>query len=186
MIAANRRPGGMVGIPPYFVLCREHFRQNWKAYTLPLVAVFILQLFVRVDINVTQSLPDHVFLTVKGWTADLRRGDYVAFEWQGGGPYPKGLHFVKIVAGVPGDVISVDEARGFWRLSGRDAVTGQFLGVAKTHSLKGEVLAAGPVGTILPGHYYVMAPHKDSLDSRYAITGWVPQQTLIGKTFALF
>lgn len=186
MIAASTRPGGVLSVAQYLALCREHIRQNWKAYTLPLLAVVILQLFVRVDINLTKSLPDHVFLTVKGWTADIKHGDYIAFEWQGGGPFPKGFRFVKIVAGVPGDVITVDEMRGFWRNGGRDSVTEQFLGVAKTHSLKGEPLAAGPVGTIPPGHYYVMAPHKDSLDSRYAMTGWVPHEKIIGRTFVLF
>ena len=119
-------------------------------------------------------------------TEDIRCGDYIAFEWQGGGPLPKGLHFVKIVAGVPGDVITMDEKRGFWRNGDKDSVTGQFLGMAKTHSLKGKPLAAGPVGIIPPGYYYVMAPHKDSLDSRYAMTGWVPREKIIGKSFALF
>ena len=186
MKASNAAACRVPCVAQYLALCREHFWRNWKAYTFPLAAVFVLQLFVRLDINVTQSLPDHVFLTVKGWKADIRRGDYIAFRWQGGGPFPKGFHFVKIVAGIPGDVISVDEARGFWRRAADDSVTGQFLGMAKTHSLKGEPLATGPVGTIPPGYYYVMAPHKDSLDSRYALTGWVREEAIIGKCFALF
>jgi conjugal transfer pilin signal peptidase TrbI len=186
MTAANMDSRGAASARQYFALCRKHFGEHWKAYTLPLITVFVLQLFVRIDVNLTSSLPDHAFLTVKGWTQGIRCGDYIAFEWQGGGPFPQGFHFVKIVAGVPGDVISMDGARGFWRNGGRDSVTGQFLGVAKTRSLRGEPLAAGPVGTIPRGHYYVMAPHEDSLDSRYAMTGWVSRGNIIGKTFALF
>jgi conjugal transfer pilin signal peptidase TrbI len=171
----------------YMVLCLTHFRRHWKAYSLPLLGLFVFQLFFRIDVNLTDSLPDHAFLTVKGWTSGIERGDYVAFEYQGTGkesPFPRGFHFVKIVGGVAGDEIAMDGQRRFWR-KGREIVGDQYLGTAKTHSRKGLPLAAGPVGVIPPGHYYVHAPHPDSLDSRYALTGWVKEEHIIGRTFAI-
>jgi conjugal transfer pilin signal peptidase TrbI len=32
----------------------------------------------------------------------------------------------------------------------------------------------------------VRAPHPDSLDSRYALTGWVTQAQIIGRAHVLF
>ncbi len=36
------------------------------------------------------------------------------------------------------------------------------------------------------GSYYVRAPHPDSLDSRYALTGWVSLSQIFGRAHALF
>ena len=46
--------------------------------------------------------------------------------------------------------------------------------------------AEAAVGVIPAGHYYVYAPHKDSLDSRYALVGWISEEEIIGRTFSLF
>jgi conjugal transfer pilin signal peptidase TrbI len=137
------------------------------------------------DFNITDSLPDQVFLTLKHWSGPIQKGDYVAFEWHGGGPFPKGIHFVKLIAGVPGDVVTMDAERNFW-LNGAGGVvpgSGELLGWAKPRSRTGEALDPGPVGVIPPGYYYVRAPHPDSLDSRYALTGWIHESEIIGKSY---
>lgn len=188
----------------YIDLCLEHFRRYWWQYVLPIAVIGILQLFIRIDVNLSESLPDHVFITVKGYTSNIERGDYIAFEWPGGGPYPKGFHFVKIVRGVPGDVVRMDSDRNFYvkkasevnvqDMSGERKLyainVGGFgenhMGKAKTHSKRGEPLVAGPAGVIPPEHFYVFAPHPDSLDSRYALTGWIPREAIMGKTYAIF
>lgn len=177
----------------YSRLCADHFKRYWWQYTLPVAVIFVLQLFIRIDVNLTESLPDKVFITVKGMTSNIQRGDYIAFEWPGGGPFPKGFHFVKIVAGVPGDVVRVDAERNFFidkagAGQGRDGVifTENQMGRAKTHSKRGIPLEVGPSGVIPPGHFYVYAPHPDSLDSRYALTGWIPHEAILGKTYAIF
>ena len=42
-------------------------------------------------------------------------------------------------------------------------------------------------GSFLPaGRYYVRAPHPDSLDSRYRLTGWISDAQIIGRAYALF
>ena len=53
-------------------------------------------------------------------------------------------------------------------------------------SRRGEALEPGPTGLIPPGRYYVRAPHPDSLDSRYRLTGWVDASQIIGRAYALF
>ena len=60
------------------------------------------------------------------------------------------------------------------------------VGTAKAVSRKGLPLDTGPVGVLPPGRYYVRAPHPDSLDSRYALTGWIAEDQIIGRAYALF
>lgn len=186
-----------LSLPEYLDLCKEHFRGYWKHYTFPLVAVFLLQFAIRIDVNYTDSLPDHVFITVKGWNTGLKRGDYIAFKFPNENPispFRKGDHMVKIVGGVAGDTVTMTAERGFSVLSPGEvaskalAIPGSngTLGVAKTLSRRGMPLEPGPVGVIPEGSYYVYAPHPDSLDSRYAITGWVHETEIFGRTFAIF
>lgn len=128
-----------------------------------------------VGLNASASLPHRVFLIHKGELP--ARGQYVAFRWTGGGPYPAGATFVKTLAGTPGDTVT--------RI-GRDFfVNGEFVGTAKTQARSGVVLDAGPTGVIPPGRYYVRAPHPDSLDSRYLLTGWIAPSQIIGRAYAL-
>ncbi len=185
-----------LSVTQYIELCRKHFVENWKKYSIPPIAVIALSFFFRIDINYTQSLPDHVFITVKGWKSGLKRGDYVAYKFPTEDPYSpfrKGDHMVKIIGGVAGDIVAMNSSRGFSVASpgssghlalipGNDAT----LGVAKTHSKAGKPLSAGPVGEIPLGHYYVFAPHPDSLDSRYAMVGWISESDILGRTFSIF
>jgi type IV secretory pathway protease TraF len=90
--------------------------------------------------------------------------------------FPHGAYFVKQVVGVPGDVVVA---------TGRDYVvihdhTPVHVGRAKLMSRKGDALQAGPVGVIPPGYYFIRGTHPDSLDSRYAMMGWVPESSIIG------
>ena len=125
----------------------------------------------------THSLPDTAYLIFKQ-EKDLRRGDYVAFRWHGGGPYLAGVKFTKIVRGVPGDVVSIQ---------GQDVfINGQYVSTAKHRATTGQPLQIGFSGVIPPGHYYVHGTDKDSLDSRYALTGWIKAEAVVGKARPLF
>lgn len=150
-------------------------RWSWGWALVAVGAALFAQLYT-VGLNVTESLPQRLFLIRKG--EPVSRGHYVGFRWAGGGPYEAGRTFVKIVAGVPGDVVTC-EGRDFF-------VNGEYVGTAKTHSRKGDPLELGRVGILGPGQYYVMGTHKDSLDSRYALTGWVESTALVGRAYALF
>lgn len=179
----------------YLKLCWTSFKRHWRQYTLPVVAVLLLQTFLRVDINYTDSLPDHVFITVKGWKTGLKHGDYVTYGFPTANSvslFRKGDHMVKRVAAVEGDEIRMREDGEFFVLY-RGATTllpdelGNYsLGKAKPYSMTGRPLQAGPVGVIPPGHFYVHAPHRDSLDSRYAMVGWIRESDVIGRTFPIF
>ena len=176
---ARSAPGGFVhGFDRVAFRSRlaRHLARWSLLYLLCAGAAGWFQLHYTLGLNVTSSLPDRLFLIHKGEPPG--RGQYVAFRWRGGGPYPAGATFVKEIAGMPGDVVSrVD--RDFF-------VAGAPVGRAKPSSRQGLALAPGPTGTLPPGAYYVRSPHPDSLDSRYQLTGWVVQAQIIGRAHALF
>jgi conjugal transfer pilin signal peptidase TrbI len=178
----------------YLALCGGHLRRYRWHYGLPLAVVFVLQCFFRIDVNYTKSLPDHVFLTVKGWKGDLRRGQYVVFRFpteNPAAPFRKGDRMVKRIAGLPGDRVEMARDRVFTIHPADASEAGKVLGgvrmgLSKPFSLRGQTLRPGPVGVIPPGRYYVHAPHSDSLDSRYAMMGWIGQDDIVGRAFSLF
>lgn len=178
----------------YLALCWTHFKAHWHQYCVPVVAVLLLQTVVRLDVNYTDSLPDHVFLTIKGWKAGLKHGDYVTYAFPSENPvspFRKGDHMVKMIAGVGGDEVRMTDGGDFYiRAAGTTTLLpedlGHPVGKAKPVSRTGKPLEHGPVGVIPQDSYYVYAPHKDSLDSRYAMVGWVQDRDLIGRTFPLF
>ncbi len=153
-----------------------HYRRLWPLYALFALALYVFHVKFTFGINASPSLPYTLFLVHKG--AAVERGQLMAFHWNGAGPYPDGATFVKIAAGVPGDVVS-RAGRAFF-------VNGRPVGIAKTHTLLGKPLEAGTTGVLPPGHYYAWATHPDSLDSRYAMTGWIPRERIIGRAYALF
>jgi conjugal transfer pilin signal peptidase TrbI len=143
---------------------------------LLLLAALLFNSCFSFGLNASPSLPHTLYLIHKGTT--VKRGDYVAFHWHGGGLHPAGVTFVKIMAGLPGDTVTETNRQFF--------VNGHPVGTAKQQSRKGAPLAIGPVGSIPSGRFYVMAPHPDSLDSRYRLTGWISQSQIIGRAYALF
>ncbi len=155
---------------------RAHLGRWGIAYLVIFLAATSFKMHFALGLNNAESPPHRVFLIHKGELP--ARGQYVAFRWSGGGPYPAGATFVKILAGVPGDTVTRVE-RDF-------LVNDDFVGTAKTHSRSGVSLDLGPTGELPPGHYYVRAPHPDSLDSRYPLTGWVVYSQIIGRAYALF
>jgi conjugal transfer pilin signal peptidase TrbI len=130
-----------------------------------------------IGLNATPSLAYTLCIIVKG-DLDLRRGDLAAFRWHGGGPYPAGVVFTKVIRGISGDEVT----RG-----GREFfVNGEPVGQAKPFGRAREPLAAGPTGVIPEGHFFVSGTHPDSLDSRYALAGWIRREALIGKAHVVF
>ena len=154
----------------------RHLRLWGFPYLLAAMVAVWFDTHYTVGLNATESLPQRLFLIQRG--EQPARGNFVAFRWLGGGPYPAGATFIKIVAGVPGDVVT--------RAAGRYFVNGQPVGQAKPVSRQGIALEPGPTGTVPAGFFYVRAPHPDSLDSRYALTGWVSQAQILGRAHALF
>jgi conjugal transfer pilin signal peptidase TrbI len=125
----------------------------------------------RFALNQTESLPYWAFLADQE-NRYPKRGELVAFVPPANPFYPPNMPFGKIVGGVPGDLVE-RKGQAFY-------VNGRFVGLAKTHSQDGRAVSAGPTGRIPQGYYFLYSPHKDSLDSRYAMIGWIPQRRLLG------
>jgi conjugal transfer pilin signal peptidase TrbI len=133
-------------------------------------------------VNRSPSLPNWSFLVKRG--ALPVRGDTVFFappatplvtRHFGARPAP----FGKIVYGMPGDVVEHAGADVFVRSAGGQGAR-RHVAVMKSRSRLGEVLEAGPTGTIPADCYYVGSPHKDGFDSRYAAIGFICRPRIIG------
>lgn len=122
--------------------------------------------------NETESLPFWAFIVEKD-DKTPKRGEYFQFLVPANPYYPTNSPFVKHVLGVPGDVVTV-RGREFF-------INGQSVGIAKTHSKTGLVAIMASPGVIPAGHYFMSAPNKDSLDSRYAVIGLIDAKRLVGK-----
>ena len=155
----------------------RYYRAHWKVWATIVLAILCFHTFFKLGVNVTESLPNKLFLITK-FDHELRRGDYVCFTWHGAKPYPNGVEFVKIVRGVPGDVVTFQDRSVF--------VNGEFVATAKEFSKHHEPLDLGPTGVIPEGKLFVYATHPDSLDSRYALTGWIDSSTVLGRAYAVF
>lgn len=154
----------------------QHFRRAWFAYVLAGLAWHLFNENYQFGYNRTQSLPQKFFII--HLNEPVQKGDFVAFKWNGEYPYKKGQIFVKILAGEPGDEV-VRKGREFF-------IDGQSVGVAKERGLRGQELEASPPGVIGQDQYYMRAPHKDSLDSRYTLLGLVKKETVVGRAYAIF
>lgn len=177
MSAALERSPGHSALRGYGHTLGCHIRRLWVVYAAILGSIWLFNTYFTIGVNATPSLAYTVCLIVKG-DQEVRRGDLVAFRWHGGGPYAEGVLFTKIVRGLPGDEVTREDRTFF--------VNGVPVGWAKPFSANRAPLALGPTGVIPEGHYYVSGTHPDSLDSRYALAGWIPRSALIGRAHVLF
>ena len=177
MSAALGRPTRPSALHAYGHTLVRHIRRFWVEYAAVLAAISVFNTHFAIGVNATPSLAYTVCLIAKG-DLNVRRGDLVAFRWHGGGPYPEGVVFTKIVRGLPGDEVTHEDRTFF--------VNGASAGWAKPVGANRAPLALGPTGVIPEGRYYVSGTHPDSLDSRYALAGWIPRSALIGRAYVLF
>lgn len=159
----------------------SHFSRRLLVYLWLLVVIVAFSRYFTISINVSDSLPGALFLVQKG--SKPRKGDLTAFRYIGGGPYERGALFLKRMVGIPGSSVVVKDAGGGYH---DYFVDGLFVGRAKPFSKNGISLKTGPEGTIPAGRYYMAAPNPDSLDSRYAMVGWVSDEQIVGRAFRIF
>ena len=172
-----------VALPAYAALVWAAVRRHplaWSAFALVTCTGFVFSHYYWLRFTLTESMPWHLVLVEKARPApgSLKRGDLVAWRWQGGLIYPKGAVFLKVVKGLPGDQV-LTVGRDFY-------VNGEYVGRAKAVSRLGQTLTANQPGTVPAGHYYLYAPHRDSLDSRYAATGYVAHERILGRAYGVF
>lgn len=151
---------------------------KWRwAWAFGVAGLMAFKASFMLSIIISPSLPQHAFLVHKREHV-LARGDYISFIWRGQKYFPSGMPFTKIVMGVPGDVVSFVDREVH--------INGKPISRAKFRCKKGDPLELGPTGVIPPGMYYVHATNPDSLDSRYAVTGWIRADQVIGRAFPIF
>ncbi len=125
-------------------------------------------------LNETESLPNWAFIIDKTMKTPSR-DQYFEFVAPPNPYYPAGFRFTKQVVGVPGDVVTV-QGREFF-------VNSRSVGVAKPSDKAGHPAPMSAPGTIPPGHYFMVTPSKDSLDSRYALIGLIDASRLVGRAY---
>lgn len=129
--------------------------------------------------NLTTSLDGHIYAYKKtGAEFDYRRGEIIAYRWHGGATYPPDTVFIKHIRGVPGDIVHV-VGRDVW-------INGTYVGRAKPYSRAGVPLTPIAGGIIPEGQYFVATASADSLDSRYALSGNVPETAILGRAYEIF
>jgi len=131
---------------------------------------FLLTQF-EVGINVSESLPQKLFITIKNYPVAVN--DYVEYRLTRDVlPYRTGDRFVKIVKGINGDRVLVRSGE-----------------VYVNEGRLGRVLSIrNPVDDVVlnKGELFVYSPHIRSLDSRYADHGLILESQVIGRAFPIF
>ena len=149
-----------------------------RAWIVPLVTLAVLFGIAGTTlvINASWSAPHwgYARIPIYLWPFDIKRGDWIQFTPPVEAPWP----YVKQVRGVAGDVVGVRDDRTV-------TVNGEPVGIAKTRSLDGRPLDVA-LPTIIPaGHHFVLAPHPDSHDSRYAEIGLIPGRAVMARVWPL-
>lgn len=158
------------------VLAYHFVKFRWQ-YGAVVVVYLIFKANFILAINVSDSLPNRAFLVAKGQTPD-QKGQYVAYRWDKDAFYKPGDMMVKMVGGVAGQSVVVINADVY--------VDGDWVGTAKKASKHGIPLSPIEAGQIPPNQLFAKAPHLDSLDSRYSVTGLIGQSRVIGRAYAIF
>ena len=131
---------------------------------LAAVSALVFGVFVpgRIVVAVSPSLDHRIFIIDKRFVPEeIRKDDYVIFTVRS--PYIKNgtpSRLMKKVSCVTGDRLETRNLQYF--------CNGQYLGMAKWHSLRGEPVDAFVFSGAVPeGKFFVTGHHVDSFDSRY-------------------
>jgi conjugal transfer pilin signal peptidase TrbI len=143
---------------------RQLRNNNWRLFFIILAVVVAGTVIPRhIGISLTPSLAHRIFWVSRN-PQHVGRGDYVFFEdaeLARKVGKPEHPNIFKIIGCDEGDTLTVDAEKRFF-------CNGEFLGVAKDYSLKGEKVDSFAFNGKIPrGFMFVMGEHKDSYDSRY-------------------
>ncbi len=135
-------------------------RSVWLAAVSALV--FGLLLPGRIAVAISPSLDHRIFVLTKSFApSEIRKGDYIVFTVRS--------HYIK--NGRPSRLLKKVSCIAGQMLEARAReyhCDGEFLGMAKSYSLKGEPVDAFVYsGTVPEGMLFVIGNNPDSFDSRY-------------------
>lgn len=158
----------------------SHLKRYGITYLLVWMLYVVIHANYRLSYNETPSLPYTWFLIHLNETVET--GEFIAFNWHSGPPYPDGITFVKRLAAAPGEIVSK---------KGRDFVVGGRTLVGKKRGLSLKPLFANDElqegkNTLPLGKYFVAGDHEYSLDSRYNLLGLVDKSDVIGRAYPIF
>jgi conjugal transfer pilin signal peptidase TrbI len=156
-----------------------HLRRHAIAYLLLVACHWLFSANYAIGWNETPSLPFKVFIIHKN--DPVKDGDYVAFRWHGGHPFPSGSIFAKRVVGGEGDPVE--------RAGSSFTVNGQLF-VAKDYGQTGKALFPNPLpegaSRVPRDSYWVAGTHEYSFDSRYSQVGFIKKEDVVGRAYPLF
>lgn len=164
-------------------------KKHWKKPSLKMMVIFATIILMAMTtfalhyryqyaVNLTESLPEKIFIIDTKSQSHYTNGNYIGMAWKGGWGYPKKSVFVKIIAGQAGDKITVKDRFVF--------VNGELIGYAKPKNRGGIPLATIAEQTIPPHKLFVKGSHINSFDSRYADFGLIDEKEVIGSAHGFF
>jgi conjugal transfer pilin signal peptidase TrbI len=155
----------------------RHVCRRWYVYALALLLGAVASHWI--GLNFTNSVPERLVWLEHG--AAPQRGDLIVFRFkaeQGATAKLSGTRWLKRVAGVPGDVITVDGRTVY--------LNGQLIGNAIERTPRGSVMTVVEPGVVPEGHYFIGGSTRDSLDSRYRDVGLVKREQVIARAHRIF
>ena len=164
-----------------FAECRDlarFLRHHWFATVLIVLVYAAAKHWLW--FNISPSLPYNLVWLEYGATP--QRGELMLYRFAGptlpGIEHLNALPFFKRAAGMPGDeirvvnrIVSVGDTR---------------IGFARYHASSGLALDPIPAGVIPAGYIFAQADSPDSFDSRYAQSGLVPVDRILGVAHPIF
>ncbi len=153
---------------------RKRFIITFGIFFLFIAVCFNSYLFPVV--NIGHSLPG--FLYFVSTTHAPSKGDVIAFIPPKNIKHYKHIKFLKILAGVEGDVVTFHGLKFF--------INGEYMGEAKEKTSENLSLEIIGSKVIEKNKVFVFSPHKDSYDSRYKEINTIDRSCIVGTAYRLF
>lgn len=134
---------------------------------------------IGVDTQLVKCLPGSTFYLIDQKDQKLERGQIYQFSAQGLEPvYDDGTAMVKILVGLPGDTVRIDEYRNIY-------VNGAYVGHGLTHAQRLHRPESAFIGEtqLKPGEYWFMGSSHESFDSRY--WGTVHEEQITARAYPI-
>ena len=142
---------------------------------LPALPVAFIAFCGSLAANLTASMPSNVYLVLDPFPKFP--GLVAAFSPPQG--FNPELAFIKRIAGVPGDVVGVDEDKR------EVSINGHVVAWAKPFTSGGDRLEMIEPGVIPPDHFFMLGDLDPSFDSRFAWVGLIHRDRIYGAGFGV-
>lgn len=137
--------------------------------------LFVLPFNSNILIGKSDSLPYKLYFLVKGH--NWGKGDLVAIK-NFHTKHTKNQHFTKKIVGVAGDVVAIE---------GKHVLVNGIKHVQLKNKTKNNKKLTPTIAQTIPQqHFFVIATHKDSFDSRYQEFGLVRENYIEGKVYPIW